>query len=266
MGKRFASFLALACLFLLPPRLLAQEWVKFPGTIEDGQPRELAGILTVPRGDGPFPAVVLLHGCAGLREADTAAQMSGWAQRLTDWGYVTLQVDSLGPRSIDDGCFSQDFSPRFEMIDAFAAKAWLTTLRQVDPGRIGVIGWSSGGIAVIAIVDAFDRAKGIEPFKAAIAFYPMCSSFSRRDTPLLILIGELDYLNAHRCETRSDQTLDGAAIELTLKIYPNTYHAFDYEGLNETLEQGYHLEYNAEATQDAIVRTRDFLARHLQGK
>jgi dienelactone hydrolase len=268
MERRCASFLALACLFLLPPRLHAQEWVKFPGTIEDGKPLELAGILTMPRGDGPFPAVVLLHVCDGIREpgTGTAAQMTGWARRLADWGYVTLQVDSLGPRSIADGCASQESWQRFQTLDAFAAKAWLATRRQVDPGRIGVVGWSSGGIAVIAIVDAFGRAKGIEPFKAAIAFYPMCSSFSMRDTPLLILIGELDYHNARRCETRSDQTLNGAAIELTLKVYPNTYHAFDYEGLNETMENGWHLEYNAEATQDAIVRTRDSLARHLQNK
>lgn len=266
MKRRFASFVALACLFLLPPRLLAQEWVKFPGMIEDGQPSELAGILTVPRGDGPFPAVVLLHGCAGLREADTAAQMSGWAQRLTDWGYVTLQVDSLGPRSIDDGCGSQDSWLRLQVLDAFAAKAWLATLRQVDSGMIGAIGWSAGGIAATIIVDASGRAKGIEPFKAAIAFYPFCSSFTERDTPLLILIGELDFHNAYRCETRKDQTLNGAAIELILKIYPNTYHAFDYEGLNENDEWGRHSEYNAEATRDAIARTRDFLARHLQNK
>jgi dienelactone hydrolase len=265
MKRRFTSFLALACLFLIPQRLPAQEWVKFPGTSEDGKPLELAGILTMPRGDGPFPAVVMLHACNGLRVPATAAQMTGWARRLSDWGYVTLQVDSLGPRSIADGCWNEEFI-RFQIIDAFAAKAWLATLRQVDPGRIGVIGWSSGGVAVIVIVDAFDRAKGIEPFKAAVAFYPVCSSFYERDTPLLILIGELDYLNAHRCETRSDQTLDGAAIELTLKIYPNTHHAFDFEGVNETDERGYHDEYNAEATQDAIARTRDFLARHLQGK
>lgn len=100
MKRRFTSFLALACLFLLPPRLHAQEWVKFPGTIEDGQARELSGILTVPKGDGPFPAVVLLPVCNGLRAPATAAQMTGWARRLSEWGYVTLQVDSLGPRSL----------------------------------------------------------------------------------------------------------------------------------------------------------------------
>jgi dienelactone hydrolase len=266
MKSRFASLLALACLFLPQPRLHAQEWVKFPGTVEDGQPGELAGILTVPRGDGPFPAVVLLHVCDGLREPGTAAQMNGWARRLSDWGYVTLQVDSLGPRSIADGCASQDSWLRFQVLDAFAAKAWLAKLRQVDSGRIGVIGWSAGGIAVTIIVDASGRAKGIEPFKAAIAFYPFCSSFTERDTPLLILIGEMDFNNAHRCETRKDQTLNGAAIELTLKIYPNAYHAFDYEGLNENDEWGRHSEYNAEATRDAIARTRDFLARYLQGK
>ena len=35
---------------------------------EDGKPLILSGILTKPNGKGPFPAVVLLHGCGGLED------------------------------------------------------------------------------------------------------------------------------------------------------------------------------------------------------
>jgi len=56
--------------------------------------------LTKPDGDGPFPAVVLLHGCGGM----TSSYPNQWDQRLAEWGYVSLQVDSLTPRMISSIC------------------------------------------------------------------------------------------------------------------------------------------------------------------
>ncbi len=43
----------------------AQDWVSFEGKTLAGEKLQLAGILTVPKGDGPFSAVVMLCGCAG---------------------------------------------------------------------------------------------------------------------------------------------------------------------------------------------------------
>src|SRR6185295_7601682 len=48
-----------------------------------------------PAGQGPFPAVILLHGCAGVRRKDTQ-----WAEALRQEGYVALVVDSLSGRGI----------------------------------------------------------------------------------------------------------------------------------------------------------------------
>jgi dienelactone hydrolase len=42
-------------------------------------------------GPGPFPAVVLLHGCGGYHSS-----MMSWTDRLAAWGYVALSVDSFG--------------------------------------------------------------------------------------------------------------------------------------------------------------------------
>ena len=50
-------------------------------------------------GGGPFPAVVVLHGCIGI-----SGHFTGIADRLSSWGYVTLAVDSLGPRGISSRC------------------------------------------------------------------------------------------------------------------------------------------------------------------
>jgi dienelactone hydrolase len=53
--------------------------------------------------------------------------------------------------------------------------------------------------------------------------------------------------------------------EFTLKVYPNAYHAFDFEWLKED-SQGRHAEYNPEAASDAIAQTKDFLARYLTAR
>ena len=53
--------------------------------------------------------------------------------------------------------------------------------------------------------------------------------------------------------------------EFSLKVYANTTHAFDFEtfpvgGVNSP---GHHVEYDREATSDAITLTRDFLAKYV---
>jgi hypothetical protein len=64
------------------------------------------GHLSGPKGDGPFPAIVLLHGCSGLGRANEV-----WTARLVDWGYVVLNVDSFGPRGEAD-CHRPPRPPR----------------------------------------------------------------------------------------------------------------------------------------------------------
>ena len=49
---------------------------------------------------GPSPAVVLLHGCNGNWQRIDER----WGKRIASWGYVTLTVDSFGPRGIKSTC------------------------------------------------------------------------------------------------------------------------------------------------------------------
>ena len=44
----------------------------------------IQGYLSRPHGNGPFPAIVHLHGCGGL----TAARRAHDAEQITRWGYV----------------------------------------------------------------------------------------------------------------------------------------------------------------------------------
>ena len=63
-----------------------------------GAPISIDATLVRPAGDGPFPAVVQLHGCAGLEP-----QSYRWARWLAERGYVSLVVDSFGAAGSEGG-------------------------------------------------------------------------------------------------------------------------------------------------------------------
>ncbi|MEJ0071460.1 MAG: dienelactone hydrolase family protein [Pseudomonadota bacterium] len=121
---------------------------------------------------GPFPAVVVLHGCGGIGVHDRA-----WAKRLTGWGYAALTIDSFGLRGFRQGICTtgQAVPPTLRARDAFAAAAWLRTQPEIDGDHIGVIGFSHGGWTVLKAVSApIVQAAGAMPFRAAVAYYPVC--------------------------------------------------------------------------------------------
>ena len=62
----------------------------------------LTGRLFRPKGDGPFPGMVMFHGCSGLSD-----HYKRWASWLQDEGYVALVVDSFFARHINNVCGPQ---------------------------------------------------------------------------------------------------------------------------------------------------------------
>ena len=233
--------------------------IVFDGKAANGEPLKLTGILTKPRGAGPFPAVVDLHGCSGIwPDRDLL-----WVTKLAGWGYVVLQVESYIARGRSNVCDRPwDMSGPLIARDAHAAKSHLAGLAFVDGDRIAVMGFSNGGWATLAAVDDFGGLGG-DPFRAAVALYPWClDRLVSLDAPLLILIGEADdWTPASRCETMLSG--EESAHEVTLIVYPGTTHAFDVEGY-DTNYLGHRMRYNPDATADAVARVRGFLAKHLR--
>src|SRR5207249_1906094 len=64
-----------------------------------GKPLSVTAWEERPEGPGPFPAVVLMHGCHGVSESNHE-----WSRWFRDQGYVALLVDSWGPRRYDKTC------------------------------------------------------------------------------------------------------------------------------------------------------------------
>ncbi len=226
----------------------------------------LNGRLTKPKGDGPFPAVVLLHGCNGL-----SPWYATWASRLKKWGYVTLRVDSFKPRGFTSVCEEQwkisvDIQRPY---DASGALEYLRGLPYVDPDQIAIIGWSHGGSATLASVDR-SRVQtlglGDSQFRAAIAFYPGCDWHGFAGdfyAPVLVLIGEKDdWASAEACAAIKAQSPFGAE-PIELKIYPGAYHGFDGSNPGSSY-LGHWLQGDAKAARDARERVQAFLAKYLQ--
>jgi dienelactone hydrolase len=247
-------------------------------------PRTLTAWRTHPTGSPPFPAVVLLHGCHGV-SASTVA----WANWLTARGYVALIVDSWTARGMREGCTPESIdvpaSERFE--DIVGALRFLHRQRDVDPARVGIIGWSNGGVLAMSAVNApsleRQRRRGVpmpEPgFQAAVGVYPGgCWSLVNEQVvrPLLVLIGSSDdWTLAHICaEMVAAMRARGAPADIV--VYPGAVHYFDVVGqrrtylsdvVNRNLPHeccGATIGYDPNADIDAHRRIADFLERNVR--
>ncbi|MBI3517528.1 MAG: dienelactone hydrolase family protein [Proteobacteria bacterium] len=235
--------------------------VQFASDGRGGLAADSPGQLFKPDGAGPFPAVVVLHGCGGL-----AGNHRVWARRLNGWGYAALVIDSFGPRDVKTVCATPlAVTPDLRARDAFAGAAWLASQPFIRADRIAVIGFSHGGSTVLkAVQQLVVDAAGARPFRAAVAYYPGCrQDFSRLVTETLILIGEADdWTTPNRCVDYAAARA-GETPGLTLKLYPGTYHAFDSRG-PERYAYGHKLVHNPAAAEDSFVMTRQFLDARLK--
>lgn len=267
----------------------AEETIRLPSFDSDltgGAPTELSALLFRPAGPGPFPAVVMLHGCGGMWTASgkLGTRDRDWAERFSADGFAVLLVDSLTPRGLDSLCKvkKRPISPGRERArDAHGALAWLTAQSWVSAERIALIGWSNGGSTVLSTVDraAPGRPKIGPDFRLAVAFYPGCrpsarSSRWRNRLPLAVLIGEADdWTPAAPCRDLADRMIKAAKpgdAPLDLVVYPGAYHDFDHPKLPLRLHTGLsatadgsgnaHTGTDPAARADAIARVQALLA------
>jgi dienelactone hydrolase len=263
------------------------EWVEVPALKPfNGEPVELSALQFRPQGAGPFPAVVLLHGCSGMYTPSGYVTNSyrRWAELLSEDGYVALLVDSFGPRGHRSICELQKrpiLESRERVEDAYAAARWLNGQPYVAVGRIGLIGWSNGGTGTLYSMRPDRRLEA--GFRAAVAFYPGCRTLAgaktpyRTYSPLLILSGEADdWTPAEPCrQLAAIAQKEGAPLEIV--TYPGAHHSFDRIGLpvryrpnvrnlNKPDRLGATVGEHPQAREDAIRRTKAFFAQTLKNQ
>lgn len=214
--------------------------VTLPADGRDGEPAvRLDGWWFVAPGAEPAtrPAVVLLHGCGGVRDRHSllARRYQDYVRLLHRQGMHALVLDSLTPRGEKELCTQAIGTRKVTQAqrrgDALAALRWLARQPGVDARRLGLLGWSNGGSTVLAATNEnHPLVHDAEPHAAfAVAFYPGCTAELRRgyrtSTRVLMLLGASDdWTPAEPCERLAR---DARGVAPQVVSYPGAFHGFD---------------------------------------
>lgn len=237
--------------------------------------------LWKPKGDGPFPAVILVHSCAGIRD-----QIGFWRKEAIARGYVVLALDSFTSRGSPACNPLPPARPSRAVKDVYDAAEHLKTFAFVDKSRIGMIGMSWGGmVGLRAASPGFVRDSGLPgmPVKAIVNLYPACvlhpsGTFKGGEilppdvsTPTLVLMGGRDTeLPPQDCIGRLElQKARGAPVEW--HVLPSATHCWDCSDQhNQTWSPPWAggrtvvYLYDPKVTGESAERAFEFLSRRLR--
>lgn len=132
---------------------------------------ELPGLLTIPKGEGPFPGLVLVHGSGPNDRDETLGPNKPFkdlAWGLSSRGIAVLRYDKrtrvYGPKLVADKAIVTTFTVKEESIDdALEAVQLLKKTEKIDPGCVFVLGHSLGGY-LIPRIEAAGSGLGIAGF------------------------------------------------------------------------------------------------------
>jgi dienelactone hydrolase len=237
----------------------------------EGRQIELAANFERPEAGGPFPAVILLHGCGG-NDAYARRRSEYWGELLRQRGYATLILDSFRARGYSNICNNGKLVPTVERAkDVYAAAYVLAARADVRGDRIAAIGFSHGGGTVLSAAAGWEELIAWEQrlatrgkLVALVGFYPGCRDTLQREfrLPILVLTGASDdWSLAKYCQAHAAR-IPATAPPFRLHIYPGAYHDFDVDG-PEHYVVGHKLAYDAAATADARVELVSFLRQYL---
>jgi len=216
-----------------------------------GTSGKMKGYLVRPTGDGPFPAVLVIHENRGLNP-----YIEDVARRLAVEGFLALAPDGLAPvggypGNDDDGRQLQKSLDQTKLKQDMLNSALNLKAQESSNGKLGAVGfcWGGGTTNFLAVTMG-------EDLSAAVPFYgaaPKSDDVARIKSPLLIQSAENDdRINAMWPDFEA--ALRAANSNYKRHLYPGTRHGFH----NNSTPR-----YNEEAAKLAWERTIAFFKEHL---
>ena len=211
------------------------------------------GVLYTPSGNGPFPAIIVIHEWWGLND-----WVKEQASKLAGEGYAALAIDLYRgkvAKTPDEAHelmrgVPEDRAKR----DLHAAFAFLASQPKVKKDRVGAIGWCMGGGY------SLDVALQEPTLAAAVINYGHLATdpeaLKKINAPMLGIFGAQDRGIPVADVRKFGEALDNMGKKIEIKIYDDAGHAFE----NPNNRDGYR---EADAA-DAWKRTADFLATTLK--
>jgi dienelactone hydrolase len=228
---------------------------------------------------GKIPAVIILHDTAGVKNNGIY-----FATALNRAGIATFEIDQWGGRGLPGEASSRPKQPGDNLPDVGGAYRLLIARPEIDAARIGLLGFSLGGIQTMLMMNRrnSDAILGSgNHFKAAVAFYPICWLYNRVpgadfaelvDAKIRILVGsEDDYDDGPgACEDLLRQLAPSDSPHVSLKVLAGATHIFDsLEGSYEFPDPASHRRkggtVRVRASAAAREEARDDLVRFFTG-
>ena len=137
-----------------------------PVTLQS-QGEQMVGMLHLPEGKGPFPAVAIYHGFTGTK-VEPHRIFVKMARALADQGIAAARFDFRGSGD-SEGDFA-DMTVSGEIADGIRVLDFLQEQQLVDRNRLGVLGLSMGGAVAASVAGKDERVKSLVLWAAVAQF------------------------------------------------------------------------------------------------
>jgi dienelactone hydrolase len=194
-------------------------------------PVTLQARLYVPRRQGRVPAVIIVPGSGGV-----SSSMVTHANALNEAGLAVLLIDPFGGRGVRDTIADQDQIPfAASTYDIFAAMRALEREPDIDSSRIGAMGYSRGGLAVLqaALTPVASSALGPgKALRAVLSGWPWCgvqfAAPHTAPTAVRFVVAESDnWVAPAQCQAYQ-RAMEAHNPAVSLRSFRNADHGFGY--------------------------------------
>ena len=241
-AQGFVMTVALACAAqnVIAQSTFRSEDVSFDSMTVRDRGATVRGTLRLPQDAGDrFPAVLVLHTSAGARHDHHS---DAFIEVLNRAGIATLWIEMF----VDSG--ARPRSTREVLPYTFGSLLYLSGHPRIDPQRIGVLGFSYGGVVALLMASQElnqEYTGGKARFAAHLSLYPVCwihqqvlsganraydaSTYMKfTGAAVHILAGEKDdYDEPDSCPKFVAALPEEARKHVAVTVYPGAYHSFD---------------------------------------